>query len=57
MINIYALKNKIKGLEATKDAKYIKYIETLKALYNQELNRPHNKKAKDRKNWNNFLAK
>ena len=56
MINIYALKNKIKGLEATRDPKYIKYIETLKALYNQELNRPHNKKAKDRQNWNNFLA-
>lgn len=56
MINIYALKNKIKGLEATRDPKYIKYIETLKALYIQEINRPHNKKAKERETWNNFLA-
>lgn len=57
MINIYALKNKIKALEATKDVKYLKYIETLRALYIQELNRPHNKKVKDRETWSNFLAK
>jgi hypothetical protein len=57
MINIYALKNKIKRLEATKDPKIAYYIETLKAVYLQEINRPHNKKAKDRQNWNNFLAK
>jgi hypothetical protein len=56
MVNIYALKNKIKKLEATKDPKIAYYIETLKAVYVQELNRPHNKKARDQYKLDQFLA-
>lgn len=59
--NIYALKNKIKRLQLEQDPKQQKYINTLIAVYEQELNKTFNRVQaqveRQKRTWNEYLSK
>ena len=59
--NIYALKNKIKRLQLEQDPAKQKYISTLLAVYEQELNKTFNRVEaqveRQKRTWNEYLSK
>jgi hypothetical protein len=62
-MNIYALKNKIKKLQAANDPKNRYWLIFLEDLYNKELEKIAHKVSqdldqvkKDKRSWNSFLS-